>query len=105
MARIVSQATFDQEVLQSNIPVVVDFYAGWCGPCRQMSPIFDDLAKEFDGRCLLVKVNIDEDRDIAAQYSVSSIPTFLFIKNGKVVSKETGAMSRDSLANKIQALL
>ena len=81
---------FDQEVLKSNIPVVIDVFATWCGPCQQVAPLFDELAKELEGKYKLVKINIDEERDLAIKYNVSSIPTFIFIKGGEVVGKETG---------------
>ena len=80
MALIVTSENFEQEVLKSDIPVVIDVYATWCGPCQQVAPIFDELAKELEGKFKLVKINIDDERDIAINYNVSSIPTFLFIK-------------------------
>lgn len=105
MATIVGAANFDQEVLKSGIPVVVDVYASWCGPCRQMMPLFEELAKELAGIYNLVKLNIDEERDLAIQYNVSSIPTLLFFKDGKMVAKETGYMGKDVLKGKIENLL
>jgi len=103
MALEVNSSNFEQEVTKSSIPVVVDVYATWCGPCKQMMPIYDELAKELEGKVKLVKLNIDEDRDLAVQYNVSSIPTFVFVKDGKMVAKETGAMSKEDLKKKIEA--
>lgn len=105
MAIIVSSKNFDQEVKSSPLPVIVDVFATWCGPCRQMAPIFDELAKELSNKYKFAKLNIDEDRDIAIQYNISSIPTFLFIKEGKVVGKETGYLSKDALKKKIESIL
>lgn len=104
MAEIISGTNFDSTVLKASVPVVVDFYAPWCGPCRQMSPIFDQVSQEMGGTCQMIKVNIDEDRELAIKYGVSSIPTLLFFKNGNVVSKETGFMSKDLLSEKVKEL-
>ncbi len=105
MADIVTAQNFDQEVLQSKLPVVIDVYASWCGPCRTMMPFFEELATELSDKYKFVKLNIDEERDLAIQYRVSSIPTFLFFKGGKVIGKETGAMSKDTLRSKIESYL
>jgi len=104
MAQMVNSENFEQEVLQSDIPVVVDVFASWCGPCQQVAPIFDELTKELAGKYKLVKINIDEERDLAIKYNVSSIPTFLFIKGGEVVGKETGYIGKDDLKKKIEEL-
>lgn len=104
MSEIVSGASFDAKVLKSKLPVVVDFFAAWCGPCRQMAPIFDQVSQEVGATCTLVKVNIDDDRDLAIKYGVSSIPTLLFFKNGNVVAKETGFISKDVLTEKVATL-
>lgn len=101
MAITVTADTFDKEVKQSKLPVIVDIYATWCGPCKMMAPLFEELSKELAGSYKFVKINIDEERDIAIQYNVSSIPTFLFIKDGILVAKETGYMSKDALKIKI----
>lgn len=101
MANIINTANFEEEVKNSALPVVIDMFATWCGPCKMMAPLFDQLAKELEGKYKLVKINIDEERDIAVKYNVSSIPTFLFLKNGMMVAKETGYMSKDALAKKI----
>ena len=103
MAIKITSENFEQEVLKSSIPVVIDVFATWCGPCVQMTPIFDELAKELSDKYKLVKINIDEERDLAIKYNVSSIPTFLFIKDGEVVSKEMGYMTKDNLKAKIEA--
>jgi thioredoxin 1 len=105
MAQAVTAKTFDQEVVKSSVPVVVDVYATWCGPCKMMMPIFDELAKELGEKYKCVSINIDEERDIAIQYNVSSIPTFLFFKAGKLVAKESGYMAKDALRTKIEAHL
>lgn len=105
MAMHVTGQNFKTEVLESKIPVVIDVYAIWCGPCQQMSPLFDELSKELAGKYKLVKLNIDEDRDLAISYQVSSIPTFIFIKDGAVVGKEMGYMQKADLLAKIKQFL
>jgi thioredoxin 1 len=105
MALIVTADTFEKEVLQSKLPVVIDVFATWCGPCQQVAPIVDDLAKELVDKYKFVKINIDNDRDLAIKYNVSSIPTFIFIKNGEVVGKEMGYISKEDLKAKADELL
>ena len=105
MAESVNSENFEQEVLKSDIPVVVDVFATWCGPCQQMEPIFNELSKELAGKYKLVQINIDEERDLAIKYNVSSIPTFLFIKKGEVVGKEMGYISSQDLKAKIEEYL
>lgn len=105
MALMITSENFEKEVLQSDLPVVIDVYAAWCGPCQQVAPIFDELATELAEKYKLVKIDIDEERDLAVQYNVSSIPTFVFIKKGEVVGKEMGYLSKDDLKAKIESLL
>ena len=85
--------------------VLVDFWAPWCGPCRMLSPIIDQLAEEFEGKAKICKVNSDEQDELTAQFSVRSIPTMLFMKNGKVVDQLIGAQSKQTIADKINALI
>lgn len=87
MALEVTDATFESVVKQSDKLVVLDFWAQWCGPCRQITPIIDELSVEYDGRVVIGKVNVDESNDITSQFSIRNIPTILFLKNGEVVDK------------------
>ena len=101
----ITKDNFSSEIENSELPVIIDVYATWCGPCQQMMPVFDELSKELDGKYKFAKLNIDEAREIATQYNVSSVPTFIFIKEGKVVGKETGYMNKDILKDKIETIL
>lgn len=105
MATVWNDGNFNQEVLQSDIPVLVDFYADWCGPCKMMSPVVDQLSNEYAGRIKVGKINVDESPNTSSQYRVMSIPTILFIKNGEVVDQVIGAVPKKQLVDKIEKLL
>ena len=87
----IDEGNFQAEVADSNLPVLVDFWAPWCGPCRQVAPVLDELAKEMDTKVRIAKVNVDENQALAAQYQVASIPTFLVFKNGEIAGRMMGA--------------
>ena len=93
------------EVLASGQPVVIDFWAEWCGPCRMVAPIVEELAAEYEGKVFIGKCDVDDNDDIVAEYKVRNIPTIVFIKGGEVVDKHVGAISKDALKAKIDALL
>lgn len=97
----VSSAEFKKEVLESEIPVLVDFYADWCGPCKMMSPIIEEIAENLNGKVKIAKINVDAEADLAIEYEVSSIPTFLLIKNGQVVTNIIGMRDKKYLEEKI----
>ena len=98
-----TNANFDATVAEGVS--VVDFWAPWCGPCRMIAPIIEELAEEFEGKANICKVNTDEEQDIAVKYGIRSIPTILFFKNGEIVDQVVGAQSKDAFASKINALL
>ncbi|QQR48880.1 thioredoxin [bacterium] len=103
MALEITNVNFEQEITKSDKPVVIDIFAPWCGPCRQMAPLFDELSKELADSYKFAKINIDDQRDLVVQYNVSSIPTFVFVKNGQMVGKETGSMTKEALKNKLDS--
>ena len=92
----ITKENFD-EVAKSNIPVLIDFWAAWCGPCRMMSPVVAELAEEYEGKAVVGKVNVEEERELAAAFGVASIPAFAVLKGGKVVNTKVGAMSKANL--------
>lgn len=100
-----TSANFQEEVLNAEIPVLVDFYADWCGPCKMMAPIVESLAESFEGKVKIGKLNIDDEMEIAQKYRVMSIPTFIFFKDGQVVETSMGAMSKEELEEKLKKLL
>ena len=97
----VTDDTFEQEVLKSNIPVLIDFYADWCGPCKMLSPIVDEVAAENDD-IKVVKVNVDEAQNTAIKYQVMSIPTLVVIKNGNEVNRSVGVIDKDEIINMVK---
>lgn len=101
MALEITTENFKTTVLDSNQLALVDFWAEWCGPCRMVGPIVDELSKEYEGKAIIGKVNVDQQRDIAANYGISSIPTILFIKGGQIVDKQVGAVPKSELKKKL----
>ncbi len=105
MAQIVTDQNFSELVLQSELPVMVDFFAEWCGPCKMIAPIVEELATEYDGKVRIVKINVDESMESAQTYGIMSIPTLVFFKGGKEVDRFTGGVSKEMFEEKLNALL
>lgn len=101
----VTDSSFKAEVIQSTLPTLVDFWAVWCGPCRMVGPIVEELAEEYDGRLKVCKVNVDENHDTAKEYGIMSIPTLLMFKEGKVVERLVGAMPKAEFKKHIDKIL
>lgn len=101
----VSLTTFETEVLESKIPVVIDFYADWCGPCRMLGPILDRLSERYNQRAKVVKVNIDDEPALAQQFNVSAVPTLAFVLHGEVVAEAQGLVSEADLSSVVEQLI
>jgi len=97
----VSAATFEVDILKSEVPVLVDFWAPWCGPCRSVAPIVDDLANVYAGKLKVAKINVDESTAVATKYQITSIPTFIVFKNGEVADRALGALPRSEFVKLI----
>ena len=93
----ITDDSFEPEVLQSDLPVLVDYWAEWCGPCKQIAPILDEVAKEYDGRLKVAKINVDENRQVPARFGIRGIPTLMLFRNGNVEDTRVGALSKSQL--------
>ncbi len=106
MAKIeITDQNFEEEVLKSDVPVVIDFWAIWCGPCKLIAPIMDELAEEYEGRAKIGKLDVDVNQQTAIKYGVRSIPTVLYFKNGEVADMVIGARKKEEFKNKLEKLL
>ena len=105
MALQITESNFEAEVLNSSVPVLIDFWATWCGPCKMISPIVDQVATEVAGTAKVGKVNVDDAAELARRYNVRNIPTLIFIKNGEEVDRITGATSKDNILKRLRACM
>lgn len=97
MVVTITSQNAEQEIAQSTLPVIIKVHASWCGPCQQMTPIFEEVAKELQGKYKFAQLNVDDARDLSIKYGVTSIPTFIFIKNNEIIGKELGYMGKEEL--------
>lgn len=105
MALEITDSNFEELVLKSDKPVLVDFWAEWCGPCKMVGPVIEEMAKEYDGKAVIGKVNVDMNSAISMNYGIRNIPTLLYFKNGQVVDKQVGVVPKAVLAGKLDAQL
>lgn len=105
MAVEINDANFEEIVLQSDVPVLVDFWAEWCNPCKMIAPIINELNDEYDGKAILAKMDVDNNSIIPNKYGIRNIPTMLFFKNGEIVDKQVGAVPKSIISQKIEAII
>jgi thioredoxin 1 len=101
----VNDGNFDEVVLKADKPVIVDFWAEWCGPCRMIGPIIEEIGKEYEGKAIVVKCDVDNSPQVSARFGIRNIPTVLFFKEGKIADKQIGAVAKINFVNKLNALL
>ena len=102
---ILNKNNFENEVLKTNIPVIVDFYADWCGPCKMLAPILEDVAKQYEGKVKVGKINVDEEMELAEKYEIVAIPTLICFKNGNVEHISSGFLDKNGLINMFESLI
>ncbi len=105
MALEITDANFEEIVLKSDKPVLLDFWAVWCGPCRMVGPLVEEIANEYEGKAVVGKVDVDSNPGVAGKFGIRNIPTLLFFKNGEIVDKQVGAVPKQVLVNKLEAIM
>ena len=105
MALELTDANFEELVMKSDQPVLVDFWAVWCGPCRMVGPVVEEIANDYEGKAIVGKVDVDNNPEVAQKFGIRNIPTILFIKNGEVVDKQVGAAQKSALTDKLDAIM
>lgn len=105
MALEITDASFESDIIASGKPAMVDFWAVWCGPCRMVGPVVEEIASEYEGKAIVGKVDVDTNQEVAAKYGIRNIPTILFFKNGEVVDKVVGVVPKEQLVEKLNAIL
>ncbi len=105
MALEITDENFQDLVMKSDKPVMIDFWAEWCGPCRMVGPVVEEISKEYDGKAVIGKVDVDKNPQLSVQFGVRNIPTIIFVKNGEVVDKSVGAVPKTQLTSKLDAIL